>query len=432
MGCVARRSCAPFGWLADPMNEVASSLRGSRVSQPFRQDVTAGESGPLRIKVMSVFGTRPDLIKFLPVLRELHGRDEIHSVNVLTSQHSHLIAPLIRQWGIDIDHDLRALVHGQSLNELMARVQSRMDRALATDKPDIVLVQGDTTSALAATVAAWHRRVPVGHIEAGLRSGSRESPFPEEVNRRLVTALATLHFAPTSRNAETLRAEGVPAERIIQTGNPVVDAVNLIRDTQPPSRKVREMIDGFAGQRVIVMTTHRRESFGAVMRDRMRVLRRFVEAHDDISLVFPVHANPAVTEAAGQELGDAPRIHLIEPLDYPDFLHCLSQAWLIVSDSGGVQEEAPSLGKPLLIMRPNTERPEAVECGVAKLVGDCAETLRAALEEAERPGSWASRVRPLANPFGQGDSARRIVDAIRAWHEAGSESAHDERGRAVA
>ena len=414
------------------MSEGARGFGKARRPGAARQDSISGKSRTARVKVMSVFGTRPDLIKFLPVLRELHRRDRVDPVNVLTSQHSHLIAPIIDRWGIVVDHDLRAMVHGQSLNELMARVQSRMDRVLASEKPDIVLVQGDTTSALAATIAAWHRQTPVGHIEAGLRSGDRESPFPEEANRRLVTALATLHFAPTSRNRETLLAEGVPEERIVETGNPVVDAVNLIRDTQPPSRKLREMFERLAGQRVIVMTTHRRESFGAVMRDRMRVLRRFVEAHEDVSLIFPVHANPAVAEVAARELGGGRRIHLIGPLDYPDFLHALSRAWLIVSDSGGVQEEAPSLGKPLLIMRPNTERPETVECGVARLVGDCAETLRAALEEARQPGSWASRVRPQANPFGRGDSARRIVDAIWAWHEAGARGGHVERSRAVA
>ena len=372
---------------------------------------------------MNVFGTRPDLIKFLPIIRELKRRRDVETINVLTSQHTHLIAPLLTLWDIAVDHDLQAMQRGQSLNELMARIQSRMDAVLWAELPDIVLVQGDTTTALAATLAAWHRRIPVGHVEAGLRSGTRETPFPEEANRRLVTALATLHFAPTSRNAAALRAEGVPEERIIQSGNTIVDAVNLIRATQGPSRKTKEMLEGLAGQRVIVMTTHRRESFGAVMRDRMRALRRFVEAHEEVSVLFPVHANPAVSEVAAEELGGVPRVHLMDPLDYPDFLYCLSKAWLIVSDSGGVQEEAPSLGKPLLIMRAVTERPETVECGVARIVGEDAESLLAEFEEAWKPGSWASRVRTVANPFGQGDSARRIVDAICDWRAAATETA---------
>lgn len=370
---------------------------------------------------MSVFGTRPEVIKLYPILLELHRRDGFRTVNVSTSQHTDLIAPFLRRWGIDVHHDLRAMVHGQSLNDLMARVQAGTDRILAKERPDIVLVQGDTTSALAAALAAWHRRIPVGHIEAGLRSGCRESPFPEEANRRLITALATLHFAPTRRNADALRAEGVSEERIVLSGNPIVDAVNLIRDTCPPSDMARRLCDGLAGQRVILMTTHRRESFGETMRGRMRALRQFMDTREDVSLIFPVHPNPAVAEAAASELSAAPRVHLVEPLDYPDFLFCLSQAWLIVSDSGGVQEEAPTLGKPLLIIRPNTERPEALECGVARIVGDRAETLRSALEEAYRPGSWASRVRTVENPFGQGDSAPRIANAIEAWHRACTE-----------
>jgi UDP-N-acetylglucosamine 2-epimerase (non-hydrolysing) len=186
------------------------------------------------------------------------------------------------------------------------------------------------------------------------------------------------------------------------------------------------MIEGLDGQRVIVMTTHRRESFGAVMRERMRALRRFVEAHEDMSVVFPVHANPAVRQVAAEELGGVSRVHLVDPLDYPDFLYCLSRAWLIVSDSGGVQEEAPTLGKPLLVMRAVTERPETVECGVARMVGEDPEDLLAAFEEARRPGSWASQVRAVVNPYGQGDSARRIVDAICDWRAASTEAARME------
>lgn len=367
------------------------------------------------IKVMNVFGTRPEVIKFLPVMKELGERDEFAVVNVLTSQHTDLVRSLLDLWGVAVDHDLQAMRHDQGLSALMARVLTGLDPVLEAEAPDIVLVQGDTTSALTAALAAWHRRVPVGHIEAGLRSGDREVPFPEEANRRLVSALATLHFAPTRRNAAALRGEGVQEARIVQTGNTIVDAVRLVLETQPPSAPTREMFEHLSSQRVIVMTTHRRESFGAVMRERMRVLRRFVEDHGDMSLIFPVHPNPAVREVAARELSDSPRIHMIDPLNYPDFLYCLSRAWLIVSDSGGVQEEAPSLGKPLLILRGVTERPEAVECGVARMVGEDAETLRAALHEAGEPGSWASKVRAVANPFGRGDSARRIADAIVAW-----------------
>lgn len=370
------------------------------------------------LKVMCVFGTRPELIKFLPVLRELRRRRGVTPVTVLTSQHTDLVRPLIDLWQIEVNHDLQAMVHGQSLNSLVSRLLARLDEVLAAEAPDIVLVQGDTASAFAAAMAAFHRRIPVGHIEAGLRSGRRDSPFPEELNRRLVTSLSTLHFAPTARNAATLRAEGVALDRIILSGNPVVDAVALVRGRQEPSAPVAELLNRLKGGRTILLTTHRRESFGALMRDRLRVLGRFVEERPDVSVVFPVHSNPAVADVAARELGHLTRVHLLPPLDYPDFLHCLAEAWLVVSDSGGVQEEAPSLGKPLLIIRDNTERPEVVEAGVARLVGDSAERLWAELLEAEAPGSWAGRVCPIENPFGQGDSARRIVDAVLRWKAA--------------
>jgi UDP-N-acetylglucosamine 2-epimerase (non-hydrolysing) len=370
------------------------------------------------LRVMCVFGTRPELIKVLPVLRVIDRTAGITVGSVLTSQHTDLIRPLVDLWQVRVDHDLQAMVPGQSLNSLLSRLLARLDEVLAAERPDIVLVQGDTTTALAAAMAAWHRGIAVGHIEAGLRSGDRASPFPEEMNRRLITGLTTLHFAPTPRNAAALRAEGVPRAAIHLTGNPVVDAVALIRGSAEPSPEIARLIGRLKGKRMILLTTHRRESFGTVMQDRLATLRRFVEARPDVQLVFPVHLNPAVAELAARELGGRARIHLLPPLPYPDFLHLLAAAWLVVSDSGGIQEEAPSFGKPLLIIRDNTERPEVVEAGVARLVGDAPDRLAAALAEAEAPGSWATAVRPTANPFGAGDSARRIVDAMLAWHRA--------------
>lgn len=373
---------------------------------------TASHRADRPLRIMCVFGTRPELIKFFPVLRELDARPGMTPITVLTSQHTDLVAPLLDLWNLRIDHDLKAMVPGQSLNSLVARLLSRLDAVLEEEAPDMVLVQGDTATAMAAAMAAWHRKIPVGHIEAGLRSGMRDSPFPEEMNRRLVTSMTSLHFAATERNVATLVAEGVPADQIILTGNPVVDAVGLIRGRVAPSDEIMALLDSLAGQRIILLTTHRRESFGAIMRDRLRALRRFVDERPNTSLIFPVHPNPEVVALAGQELGGASRIHLLQPLCYPDFLHCLAASWIAVSDSGGVQEEAPTLGKPLLIIRPNTERQEVVEAKVARLVGDDPHTLLEALAEAETAESWASRVCPMANPFGKGDSARRIVDAI--------------------
>ena len=383
----------------------------------FRSGVSFRDERPASVKVMSVFGTRPEIIKFLPILKELERRSGVTPVNVLTSQHTDLAAPLLRILDIEADYDLQVMKSGQGLNELMSKIQLRMDAVLQQENPDIVLIQGDTTTALSASLAAWHRGVPIGHVEAGLRSGCRDTPFPEEMNRRLTTSLATLHFAPTNRNANALREEGVPDNAIFDTGNPIVDAVQTIRKTQPPSSEVRSLIESLSDRRIVVMTTHRRESFGNVMRERLRELRRFIERHEDICLVFPVHSNPAVVEVSNEVLGDLPRIHLVPPMQYPDFLYCLSKCWLVVSDSGGVQEEAPSLGKPLLIIRGNTERPETVECGIARLIGEDPLKLRAELEEAAAKDSWVSRVKPIANPFGEGDSAQKIADAILQWHD---------------
>lgn len=392
-------------------------------------DPRAARKGTRPTRVFCVFGTRPELIKFYPVLVELDRRPEFAATTVLTSQHGELVRPLLDLWKIRVDHDLSVMVPGQSLNKLVSRLLARLDKVFEAEAPDIVLVQGDTASAMAATMSAFHRRIPVGHIEAGLRSGMKNSPFPEEMNRRLVTAMASLNFAPTDRNVQNLLSEGVPADTIFKTGNPVVDAVDLIRGRTPPSGEIAALLDRIAGQRIVLTTTHRRESFGSVMRDRLRVLRRFVEERPDVSLLLPVHPNPEVKDVVARELGGTPRIELLPPLCYPDFLHCLARSWLVVSDSGGVQEEAPSLGKPLLIIRPNTERPEVIEADIARLVGDGADDLREALAEAEAPDSWASRVHPIANPFGQGDSARRIADALSTF--LGLESGQAETSPAI-
>jgi UDP-N-acetylglucosamine 2-epimerase (non-hydrolysing) len=281
----------------------------------------------------------------------------------------------------------------------------------------MLLVQGDTTTALAGAIAGFHRGVPVGHVEAGLRSGDELSPFPEEMNRRLVTRLARYHFAATARNVATLEAEGVPGERIVLTGNPVVDSLRDIQAQHRPSPRLLETLASLGDARIIALTTHRRESFGGVMEAHLRVLRRFVERHRGIVVVFPVHPNPAVRAAVDATLVGAARVVLLEPLEYPDFIHLLSRAWLIVSDSGGVQEEAPTLGKPVLVLRENTERPEVLDCGVGRLVGTSARRLEELLEDALRDATWFDRVRAARNPFGAGDSGTRIAAAIEHFME---------------
>lgn len=401
--------------MAGPLEAVVQTDRDTGRSLLVARKSTSWREPPLR--VLLVFGTRPELIKFLPLFREAERRPGIALSAVMTSQHTDLVRPLVDLWRLPVDHDLDVMTSGQSLNDVAARVIGRLDAVLEDVSPDVVIVQGDTTSALGAAMAAWHRRIPVAHVEAGLRTPRIDTPFPEEANRRLISRLATLHFAPTQRNVDALLAEGVPESAVIRTGNTVVDAVAIVRGSQPASPAVAALLDRLDGRRILLLTTHRRESFGPVLRDRLRALRRFVEARPDIEVVFPVHPNPQVRDVAEAELAGARRFHLLPPLEYPDFLHVLASSWAIVSDSGGVQEEAPSFGKPLLILRPDTERPEAVESGVARLVGQSIERLEAELEELDRPGSWASRVSAIPNPFGEGDSAKRIFNALMSWRE---------------
>ncbi len=364
-------------------------------------------------KVLTIFGTRPEVIKLAPVIKELEAqRDAFLIVNVTSAQHTDLLYPFVRMFGIRVDHDLHVMEPNQTPNQVCARVLAGLDTLLSDERPDLILVQGDTTTAMAGALAGFHRRVPIGHVEAGLRSGNTYSPYPEEMNRRLITRLAAYHFAATRRNRATLLSEGVPEDTVFVTGNPVVDALHAILERAGESPAVARLLEATAGLKRIVLTTHRRESFGEVMAGNLGVLRSFVASHSDVALIFPVHPNPDVVGPATAILSGHPRIHLVPPLGYEDFIVLLSRAWLVVSDSGGVQEEAPTLGKPVLILRENTERPEAIEAGVARLVGGEPARLAHMLEEAYRDGSWIRSVGQGANPFGQGDSGKRIAQII--------------------
>ncbi len=364
-------------------------------------------------KLMAIFGTRPEVIKLAPVIRQLETfTPQFKTVNVTSAQHTDLLYPFLRLLHLRVEHNLQAMAPGQTPNQVSARVISKLDPLLAREQPDLILVQGDTTTALAGALAGFHRGIPVAHVEAGLRSGCLQSPYPEEMNRRLISELASYHFAATTRNRETLLAEGVAEENIFVTGNPVVDSLKTILSTATPGAGLRQLLEQTEGLRRVVLTTHRRESFGEVLSENLRVMRRFVEQQADVALVFPVHPNPAVAQAARSILSGHPRIHLLSPLSYDDFIVLLSKAWLIVSDSGGVQEEAPTLGKPLLILRENTERPEVIESGVARLVGGEPQRLAQMLAEASQAGSWVHGVQRVRNPFGQGDSSKRIARIV--------------------
>jgi UDP-N-acetylglucosamine 2-epimerase (non-hydrolysing) len=364
-------------------------------------------------KVLVLFGTRPEVIKLAPVIRALgRRRHALRTVLVASGQHRELLQPMVRHFGLAVRHDLSVMTRGQTPSRVCARVLELMDPLLARERPDLLLVQGDTTTAMAGALAAFHRGVPVGHVEAGLRTGDPASPFPEEMNRTVISQLASHHFAPTAANVRNLRREGVPASSIHRTGNPVVDAIHDLERRRTASPALRALLLRTRATRRLVLTTHRRESFGPRMSRNLEILRGFVERHDDLALIFPVHPNPEVVRPTRRILGGHPRIHLVGPLVYPDFIGLLSRAWAIVSDSGGVQEEAPTLGKPLLVLRGNTERPESIRAGVARLVGPDPERLARMLEALRGPRSWARGVSRRANPFGDGRSGERIARLV--------------------
>lgn len=377
----------------------------SSVAKPSRRVVD------WRMKVLVLFGTRPEVIKLAPVIHELRKKF-FQTIVVSSSQHKHLLKPFLEALEVDVDFDLGVMKRDQTPNEVCSKIMAKLDKILAAEEPDLILVQGDTTTTLAGALAGFYRKIPVGHVEAGLRSGNLMSPYPEEMNRRVVSQIASFHFAATEKNRRNLLAEDVPSDKIFVTGNPVVDAMKQMLKTMQTSDKTAALIKSTAGKKRLLLTTHRRESFGTVMTANLRVIREFVEKRKDVCLIFPVHPNPNVKAVAKEILGGRERIHLVEPLDYADFLAIMKATWLIVSDSGGVQEEAPSLGKPLLVLRENTERPEAIRSGVSKLIGNNPNALKRLLEENYSIDTWIKGVKEVANPFGDGRSAARIVKII--------------------
>jgi len=365
-----------------------------------------------RKTVLTLFGTRPEVIKLAPVLRLLEKHsDSIRTMNVASGQHRDLVDPFVSLFGIRVDLDMRLMRPNQDSLGLLHRIVLEMSRTLNQQECDLIVVQGDTTTALAGSLAGQMCGIPVAHVEAGLRSGNRLSPYPEEIHRVEISRLSTLHFAATPRNRNLLLREGIPGNNIFVTGNPVVDAIGLTRREHNAPIPV-ELAARIGGRKYIVLTTHRRESFGPALRRNLEVLRAFIQEHEDLVLVFPVHPNPNVSAAANEIFAGHPRIILTPPLPYPEFLGLVSECWLVVSDSGGIQEEVPSLGRPLLILRENTERPECVEAGVARLVGGSPNVLKQMLEEACLPGSWVHGVARCLNPYGAGDSASRIVSVL--------------------
>ncbi len=369
--------------------------------------------GNKKIKVMTVFGTRPEAIKMAPVVLELQKHpDDILPVVAVTAQHREMLDQVLHLFHIHPDYDLDIMAAGQTLFDITSRAMNGLDEVLAQEQPDIVLVHGDTTTTFAGALAAYYHQIAVGHVEAGLRTGNKYSPFPEEMNRKLTGAIADLHFAPTDTSEANLRKENVPSERIFVTGNTVIDALHqTVRDDFEFENFFLHDLD-FTGKRMILVTTHRRENLGAPMRHVYKALKQLTEEFEDVEIVFPVHKNPKVREVVNEELGGLEKVHLIDPLDYEPFANLMHRSHLILTDSGGVQEEAPALGKPVLVLRDTTERPEAVAAGTVKLIGTERDRV---YEEAKRlltDQKEYDRMAGSCNPYGDGKASERIVQGI--------------------
>ena len=367
-----------------------------------------------RLRVLSVFGTRPEAVKMAPVVLRLRQTPGVDSRVCVTAQHREMLDQVLALFDLKPDHDLDLMQPDQSLAELTASVFRGLDPVLQQEQPDWVLVQGDTTTVMATALLAYYHRVRLGHVEAGLRTGDKWRPFPEEINRRVASVVADLHFAPTDWARANLLREGIPEDRVVVTGNPVIDALQAIV-AQPYDETKGPLAGVPADRRLILVTAHRRESFGRPLEDIFSALKRLAETYATrAEILYPVHRNPNVREPAERILGGLPNVRLVDPLDYRDMAHCLQRAFLVLTDSGGLQEEAPALGTPVLVLRQVTERPEALQAGTARLVGTDPDRIVA---EASRlmddPQAHAAMAR-AANPYGDGHAAERIVAALLA------------------
>ncbi|PSL40626.1 UDP-N-acetylglucosamine 2-epimerase (non-hydrolysing) [Planomicrobium soli] len=360
-------------------------------------------------KVMTIFGTRPEAVKMAPLVLELQKHPEtIEPVVTVTAQHREMLDQVLETFQIKPDYDLNIMKDRQTLSDVTVRGLRGLDEIMKKAQPDIVLVHGDTTTTFVASLAAFYNQIAVGHVEAGLRTHNKYSPYPEEMNRQLTGVIADIHFAPTEQSAQNLLKEGKRKERIFITGNTAIDALKTtIR--QAYSHPVLEKV---GSDRMILLTAHRRENLGQPMRNMFRAIKRLTEEHDDIQVVYPVHMNPAVREVADEVLGRDPRIHLIEPLEVMDFHNFAARSFIILTDSGGVQEEAPSLGKPVLVLRDTTERPEGIEAGTLKLAGTSEADIYRLAKELLTDTEAYERMAQASNPYGDGKASHRIVEAL--------------------
>ena len=364
------------------------------------------------IKVMTVFGTRPEAIKMAPVVLELQKHaDRIQTIVAVTGQHRQMLDQVLDLFQITPDYDLDIMSQGQTLYDITTKSLMGLKDVLAKEKPDLVLVHGDTTTTFAGALASYYQQVPVGHVEAGLRTGDIYSPFPEEMNRKLTGAIAAIHFAPTATAKANLLKENVNPSHIYVTGNTVIDALMTTVAGDYDFGDDLKDVD-FHNHRVILLTTHRRENLGEPMRHIYKALRRIIEEIPDTEIVFPVHRNPLVRKVVEEELAGVDRIHLIDPMEYEPFANLMSLSSLVLTDSGGIQEEAPSLGKPVLVLRNTTERPEAVEAGTVRLIGTDKDVVYAETKRLLTDQAAYDAMSNAVNPYGDGKASQRIVQAI--------------------
>lgn len=359
-------------------------------------------------KVMLVFGTRPEAIKMCPLVLELKKRKSIETVVCVTGQHRQMLDQVLDAFGVVPDYDLSIMKERQTLFDVTVNILERIREVLEKEQPDVVLVHGDTSTTFVTALACFYLQIPVGHVEAGLRTYDIYSPYPEEFNRQAVGIVAQYNFAPTELSKQNLLREGKKPESIYVTGNTAIDALKTtVREdyTHPE-------LEWAKGSRLIMLTAHRRENLGEPMHHMFRAIRRIVDEHSDIKVIYPIHMNPVVRKAADEELGDDDRIHIIEPLDVLDFHNFLARSYLILTDSGGIQEEAPSLGKPVLVMRDTTERPEGIAAGTLKLVGTSEETIYAEFKRLLEDKAAYEAMSRASNPYGDGHACERIADAL--------------------
>ncbi len=366
------------------------------------------------IKVMSIFGTRPEGVKMAPLVKELERRKEIESIVCVTAQHRQMLDQVLETFNIKPDYDLNIMKQGQSLSEITSRALTGLENVIKDVKPDIVLVHGDTTTTFAGALAAFYNQVAIGHVEAGLRTYDKYSPFPEEMNRQMVDCMTDLYFAPTNVSKENLLKEDIQEEKIFVTGNTVIDAMKTtVKNdyTHPELEWIKPT------EKMLLLTAHRRENLGEPMRHIFKAIRRIVDEFDDVKVIYPIHLNPLVRSVANEVFAGCDKVKLIEPLEVFDFHNFQNKSYIILTDSGGIQEEAPSLGKPVLVLRDTTERPEGISAGTLKLVGTDEETIYTETKKLLTDNKEYEKMSHASNPYGDGHASEKIVDAIIKWKQ---------------